>query len=61
MESAFRHRFWRAFYQHYWVLPYPCANALMQTTKQGQRMWYSIAVREGVGAGVAEETDWGWA
>lgn len=33
----------------------------MQTTKQGQRMWYSIKVREDLNPRTAEEKDWGWA
>jgi hypothetical protein len=27
--------------QSHWVLPYPHSEGLMQTTKRGQRMWYS--------------------
>ena len=30
---------------YHWVLPYPCAYGLMQTTKQSQHMWYSIRQR----------------
>jgi hypothetical protein len=60
-KRAFRQCFWKTLYQYHWVLPYPCANAFMQTTKQGQRMWYSIQVREGVDVQTAEEKDWIWA
>ena len=41
-EAVFTRRFWRWIYKYHWVLPYPCGNALLQTTKQGRRMWYSI-------------------
>jgi hypothetical protein len=39
-------------YMYHWVLPYPCPESFMQTTKQSQRMWYSIQ-RQG--------DDWVWA
>ena len=42
LVRTFSRRFWRSLYTYHWVLPYPCAEVLMQTTKQGQRMWYSI-------------------
>jgi hypothetical protein len=44
-------------YKYHWVLPYPCGNAFLQTTKSGKRMWYSIRQ-------CAEEGDmgkWQWA
>lgn len=43
-KLAFRQRFWETLYWYYWILLYPYTNALMQTTKQGQRMWYLIEV-----------------
>lgn len=61
MKQVFRQCFWRMLYQYHWILPYPCANALMQTTKQGQRMWYSIKVNEDRNPRTAEEKDWIWA
>jgi hypothetical protein len=39
-------------YRYHWVLPYPCPESFMQTTKQSQRMWYSIQ-RQG--------DEWVWA
>jgi hypothetical protein len=61
LKVTFRQHFWKTLYQYHWIMPYPCANALMQTTKQGQRMWYSIRAREGVDAQTAGDKDWGWA
>lgn len=61
IRSSFKQHFWNALYQHHWVLPYPCSNALMQTTKQGQRMWYSIAASHGVDPHAASSSDWVWA
>ena len=61
VRRLFVQGFWRELYRYHWVLPYPCSDALMQTTKQGQRMWYSIQPRLGVEARNAEEKDWGWA
>lgn len=61
MRRTFQGQFWKTLYQHHWVLPYPCPDALMQTTKQGRRMWYSIQVREGVEAQEATTKDWAWA
>ena len=46
LRQTFRDRFWTTLYRYHWVLPYPCGNCLMQTTKQGERMRYSIRVRE---------------
>ena len=60
-RRAFHQCFWKTLYQFHWVLPYPCTNAFMQTTKQGQRMWYSVQVRDGVDVRTAEEKDWVWA
>ncbi len=60
LKFTFRQHFWKTLYQYHWIMPYPCANTLMQTTKQGQRMWYSIRAREGVDAQTAEDKDWGW-
>ena len=42
LGSLFARRFWRSLYTYHWILPYPCPEVLLQTTKQGQRMWYSI-------------------
>ena len=61
VRRSFLQEFWRALYQYHWILPYPCGNALMQTTKQGKRMWYSIKTRAGVEAREAETKDWAWA
>lgn len=33
-------------YEYHWILPYPTADGLLPTTKQGRRMWYSIVATE---------------
>lgn len=57
-KRVFRARLWQWLYRYHWVLPYPCGNALLQTTKSGRRMWYSIQQREGEAGG---EEKWAWA
>jgi hypothetical protein len=43
LKEGFTGRYWRWLLQYHWVLPYPCGNALLQTSKAGgHRMWYSI-------------------
>ena len=61
IQRSFEQRFWRALYQYHWILPYPCKDGLMRTTKEGRRTWYSIRAQEGVEAREAEEKDWWWA
>lgn len=51
-------RLWEWLYTYHWVLPYPCSNALLQTTKSGKRMWYSIVQKSGEGE---ERGKWEWA
>jgi hypothetical protein len=51
LGGMFSRRLKRNLYEHHWVLPYPCSEVLMQTTKQGKRMWYSIC---------ASEMGWRW-
>ncbi len=63
LKQAFSRRLWRTLYAFHWILPYPCAEVFTQTTKQGQRMWYSIKpvnVR-GRQLGTLESKDWQWA
>ena len=59
IRRSFIQQFWRIFYQSHWILPYPCGEVLMQTTKQGRRMWYSIQAAEGLDA--RDATEWKWA
>jgi hypothetical protein len=56
MEAVFIRRFWRWIYKFHWVLPYPCSNALLQTTKHRQRMWYLIKKTGDNAQGV----EWKW-
>jgi hypothetical protein len=38
----FQNRLWRKLYAFHWILPYPSSGGFTQTTKEGERMWYSI-------------------
>jgi hypothetical protein len=61
-RRVFERRLWDWLYRYHWVLPYPCSNALLQTSKTGKRMWYSIQNSRGE-AEVREEWEWarkGW-
>ena len=46
LEQVFGRRFWRCLYAYHWLLPHPAGGILLQTTKEGHRMWYSIRRRE---------------
>lgn len=47
LEREFTQRYRRWLSRYHWVLPYPCSNALLQTSKAGgRRMWYSISYDE---------------
>jgi hypothetical protein len=46
-KREFEQAFIRVLYRFHWLLPYPTTNALTQTSKQKERMWYSII--EGTG------------
>lgn len=59
LQRTFDHCFWTTLYRYHWIFPYPCSNCFMQTTKQGQRMWYSIQVREDVNPRTATMWQWG--
>lgn len=59
VSRSFRLQFERSLYQYHWVLPYPHPDGLLQTTKQGQRMWYSIETD--VQVSLADTKDWRWA
>lgn len=55
LVHKFTRRYWRWLFKYHWILPYPCGNALMQTSKgEGRRMWYSIKQDE-------EKKTWIWA
>lgn len=42
LGATFSRRLWRHLVADHWILPYPSSSGLMQTTKEGKRMWYSI-------------------
>ena len=58
-----RHCLWRSLFTYHWILPYPSADVLTQTTKQGARMWYSIQVNQTANhrLGDLEPNSWVWA
>ena len=58
VARAFRRRFWRCLYAYHWVLPHPAGGVLLQTTKEGHRMWYSIRRGE---PGQPHADLWEWA
>lgn len=62
-EEAFLQCLSRAFYAFHWVLPYPCPEVFTQTTKQGERMWYSIKPINLRGRPIdrLKSKDWQWA
>ncbi|KAM0721321.1 hypothetical protein Q7P37_003025 [Cladosporium fusiforme] len=57
-SRVFQARFWELLYKYHWVLPYPCGNALSQTTKAGRRMSYSVQQSKNE---EAEGEKWVWA
>jgi hypothetical protein len=69
LGSRFSRMLFRKLYAHHWILPYPTIDVFMQTTKQGQRMWYSINTTRIAGRQNEEVTglhqippeDWFWA
>ena len=46
LEADFQQRFWRRLLAYHWILPYPAQYAIMQKTKNGERMWYSIVAQK---------------
>ena len=42
LGATFSRRLGRQLVSQHWILPYPFSDGLMQTTKEGKRMWYSI-------------------
>ena len=54
LKRKFMQHYWQWLFEFHWVLPYPCSNALLQTSKgEGRRMWYSIEQSE-------EGKGWKW-
>ena len=46
-------------FRHHWILPYPFSEGLMQTTKAGDRMWYSCTT-DARAPGRANTCQWDW-
>lgn len=47
LERKFTQRYRHWLLRYHWILPYPCSNALLQTSKAGgRRMWYSVQCSE---------------
>jgi hypothetical protein len=63
LGARFSKLLFRKLYAFHWVLPYPSVEVFMQTTKQGERMWYSIETREGGENGLqrVRPEQWIWA
>ena len=67
--ESFARRLSRCLHAHHWILPYPSNEVFTQTTKQGQRMWYSIRAPRRWDGGVVDREDlqdlepreWEWA
>jgi hypothetical protein len=59
VRETFQRRFWRILYAYHWLLPYPSHDGLLQTTKRGERMWYSIQRSRAPGG--EEAAAWKWA
>ena len=55
VRKMFQRRLFRMLYYYHWILPYPTSEVFLQTTKLGQRMWYSIIVDD-----ISEQKRWEW-
>jgi hypothetical protein len=63
LGARFSKLVFRKLYAYHWVLPYPSMEVFTQTTKQGQRMWYSIEPQVTVirrGLQQVRENEWHW-
>jgi hypothetical protein len=63
LGARFSKLIFRKLYAYHWVLPYPSMDVFTQTTKQGQRMWYSIEPQvETIRRGLQQvrENEWHW-
>jgi hypothetical protein len=60
--KRFLEHVWRKLYAFHWLLPYPSAEVFTQTTKEGQRMWYSIVTdqRHERGLQWVDMKEWRW-
>jgi hypothetical protein len=63
LGQTFTRRFRRHLLAYHWILPYPFSDGLMQTTKEGRRMWYSIQPKATAAdaPNVLTPKDWAWA
>jgi len=57
-QSLSQKLFSQLFHTH-WILPYPSNEVFLQTTKAGDRMWYSIVQRP-VASGNGDVKQWKW-
>lgn len=46
LEEKFWRELWKSLLTYHRILPYPSHDAIMQRTKHGKRMWYSIIARK---------------
>lgn len=63
LADPFMKQVWRKLYAYHWILPYPCTQVLLQKTKEGRRMWYSIDtnVVRAEGLQWVKTEEWTWA
>lgn len=46
LSKLLRRKLWSSLLSHHWILPYPNRDTIMQRTKDGKLMWYSIIARK---------------
>jgi hypothetical protein len=63
LANSMKAQLWPCLFAFHWVLPYPSADVFTQTTKQGNRMWYSIRPSTEVGEDLTylNAQTWRWA
>ena len=54
------HQLYEQLFALHWILPYPCAEVLLQTTKAGARMWYSVVAESRIDTEGREQKKWVW-
>jgi len=58
--GMFRGEVYRLLYRLHWILPYPTNDVLLQTTKRGWRMWYSVVIGEVTNKEGSRQKRWAW-
>jgi hypothetical protein len=60
IPQRFERRFQRCLFGYHWILPHPAGGNLLQVTKQGHRMWYSITTSAGEPGALLSPQAWTW-